>query len=173
MFSGHVKRPSLSRNPKPASARYCLVDLGDGVAQEDQARSAPEARREVSPSMRKSALSRPFAQHLQPQEATLGNTTPFEERDRFVPSPEGFAFGFGVALAVPTKSRLREIVRMEHCGSTSHLFDPVSRTMILLYKLPCVKGGRAPNQPRRGSTKPQWAKRAALHANGTLSSAHS
>ena len=34
------------------------------------------------------------------------------------------------------------------------------------------QGGRAPNQARRGSTKPHWAKRAALHANGTLGSAH-
>lgn len=46
--------------------------------------------------------------------------------------------------------------------------------MILLFKLPCLrKGGRAPNQYCRGSTTPQWAKRAALHTNGTPSSARS
>ncbi len=61
--------------------------------------------------------------------------------------PQGFPFK-GVLflvllllLFVPTKARLRVNRSMEHRGSTSHLFDPRNfRTMILLFKLPSIKG---------------------------------
>src|ERR1051325_1199830 len=81
--------------------------------------------KEVSPSMRKSAVSSSFWEH----------------ESHGCHSGAGFSlqrvFAFGVAFAFADQGSPSSYRAMELSGSTSHLFDPQKcRTMILLFKLP-------------------------------------
>jgi lambda repressor-like predicted transcriptional regulator len=113
--------------------------------------------------MRKSAVSSSFE-----NSSLLGAVKP-----PVFPSKRFFCFcGWCCFFALPTKARLRVIVRWN-----SRFHQPSIRSQLQdhdsLFKHPDFSGRQSAQSRRRGFTTPHWAKRAALHANGTPSSAHS
>src|SRR5579859_5587573 len=121
--------------------------------------------------MRKSALSRPFAQYFSPSEGSFGYTNALERRDSF---------------SLPQRVLLLVLLLL-FCftdqGSPSNESWDETSTYVppAIYSIPVPqdhdsliqtplsrKGGRAPNQARRGSTKPHWATQLLCMRTGLL-----